>query len=430
MREVATAPRLSAVAAARLQITAAWRALLPGLFLLGFNIGTGSVTAMAKAGADYGMSLLWAILVSCGVTGFLIDVYGRFAIFTGETALSAFRRHLHPAIGLFFVVALTVNVSGSVIGVMGIMADVTAAWLREVFHVAVPALALAIGFSGLVCVLFWVGRMDFFQKALAVMVAVMGAAFVGNFFLLMPPAAETVAGLVPRIPAAPVGDSHNPFMVIGSMVGTTVFSGLFILRPTLVKNAGWGRHDLPKQRRDAIVSASMMFLLSAAVMGSAAGTLHGRGVTLTETAQLVTLLEPVAGPAAVALLVVGIVAAGLSSQFPNVLLGPWLWFDYRGSAPAMTRPGVRAFVIAISLLGLVVPLFHARPVAVMVASQAFGALLLPATVACILWIGNKRDVMGAHRFGALSNVALVLVLGFAVVMSTAALKGLASVLLG
>jgi hypothetical protein len=31
---------------------------LPGIFLLGFNIGTGSVTAMTKAGATYGMSLL------------------------------------------------------------------------------------------------------------------------------------------------------------------------------------------------------------------------------------------------------------------------------------------------------------------------------------------------------------------------------------
>ena len=31
---------------------------LPGIFLLGFNIGTGSVTTMATAGANYGMSLL------------------------------------------------------------------------------------------------------------------------------------------------------------------------------------------------------------------------------------------------------------------------------------------------------------------------------------------------------------------------------------
>jgi len=30
---------------------------LPGIFLLGFNIGTGSITTMAKAGADYGKYL-------------------------------------------------------------------------------------------------------------------------------------------------------------------------------------------------------------------------------------------------------------------------------------------------------------------------------------------------------------------------------------
>jgi Mn2+/Fe2+ NRAMP family transporter len=385
---------------------------------------------MAKAGADYGMSLLWAVLLSCAVTGFMIDVYGRFAIFTGETALAAFRRHLHPALGLFFVVALTVNVSGSIMGVMGIMSEVGATWLGRVVHVDVPPLALAIFFSAVVYLLFWVGRMDFFQKALALMVAVMGMAFLVNFLLLMPPAAQTLAGLVPRLPAVPAGDSRDPLMVIGSMVGTTVFSGLFLLRPTLVKNAGWGIADLRKQGRDAALSAAMMFVLSAAIMGSAAGVLHGRGGELTQTAELVTLLEPVAGRAAVSLLVVGILAAGLSSQFPNVLLGPWLWFDYQGMAPAMTRPRVRAFVFAISLLGLVVPIFHARPVAVMVASQAFGALLLPATVGCILWIGNKRAVMGAHRFGPATNTVLGLIFVFAIVMMTAALKGLTKALLG
>ena len=41
---------------------------LPGIFLLGFNIGTGSVTTMATAGANYGMSLLWTVLISCAAT--------------------------------------------------------------------------------------------------------------------------------------------------------------------------------------------------------------------------------------------------------------------------------------------------------------------------------------------------------------------------
>ena len=93
-------------------------ALLPGIFLFGFTIGTGSVTAMAKAGADYGMALLWTIFLSCTITFLLIDQFGKFTLVTGETALNAFRKHIHPAVGIFFIITLTAHVSGSVIGVM------------------------------------------------------------------------------------------------------------------------------------------------------------------------------------------------------------------------------------------------------------------------------------------------------------------------
>ena len=37
----------------------------PGIFAIGYTIGTGSVTSMAKAGADYGLGLLWVLALSC-----------------------------------------------------------------------------------------------------------------------------------------------------------------------------------------------------------------------------------------------------------------------------------------------------------------------------------------------------------------------------
>ena len=97
---------------------------LPGIFLLGFNIGTGSVTAMAKAGADYGMSLLWTIVASCLCTFFMVNQYGRYTLITGETALEAFRQHLHPGVGIFFLAALTAGVCVSVMGVMGLVSEI------------------------------------------------------------------------------------------------------------------------------------------------------------------------------------------------------------------------------------------------------------------------------------------------------------------
>ena len=59
----------------------------PGIFAIGYTIGTGSVTSMIVAGSTYGMQLLWVLLLSCLFSGALIYAYGNYYLTTGETAL-------------------------------------------------------------------------------------------------------------------------------------------------------------------------------------------------------------------------------------------------------------------------------------------------------------------------------------------------------
>lgn len=403
---------------------------LPGIFLLGFNIGTGSVTAMAKAGATYGMSLLWTIVASCLATCFMINAYGKLTLVTGETALQAFRRHIHPLVGLFFIVALTAGVSGSVMGVMGIVAEVSSEWSKGLVDGGIAPIWFATFFVALVYFIFWHGTTQAFERSLAVIVAVMAACFVLNFFILMPPPIEIFKGLVPSLPDVPADEGRGPFLVIASMVGTTVFSGLFIIRTTLVKEAGWTIADIGKQRNDAIVAVAMMFIISASIMAAAAGTLYVEGLGLDNASQMIGLLEPLAGAFATTIFVVGIVAAGVSSQFPNVLMLPWLLCDYQQAPRDMTLPRYRVIVLIISLLGLVVPIFEARPVFVMIISQAFNAVILPVTVACILYLGNRRDLMGSHRNTAASNVVLTAILLFSLVTTSMGIRGVWQLIAG
>ena len=176
---------------------------------------------------------------------------------------------------------------------------------------------------------------------------------------MMPPPVDIIRGLIPSIPNVASGGGSGPLLVIASMVGTTVFSGLFIIRTTLVKEAGWTLKDERAQRNDAILSVSLMFIISAAIMAAAAGTLYAEGIGLSNASQMIVLLEPLAGPLAVTIFAVGIVSAGVSSQFPNVLMLPWLICDYTGTERNMTLPKYRIMVFAISLLGLVVPFLAA-----------------------------------------------------------------------
>jgi len=396
---------------------------LPGIFLLGFNIGTGSVTSMAKAGATYGMSLLWTIVASCFATFFMITVYGRYTLVTGETALQAFRKHIHPAAGIFFIVALTAGVSGSVMGVMGIIADISYEWSKTMIKGGISPVYFAIFFIALVYYIFWNGRTEFFELSLAVIVAVMSVCFILNFFIMMPPPIDIITGLVPNLPEVSVDQGKGPFLVIASMVGTTVFSGLFIIRTTLVKEAGWTVRDIKKQRNDAIVSVVMMFIISGSIMAAAAGTLYAEGLGLTKASQMIGLLEPLVGPFATAIFAIGIIAAGVSSQFPNVLMLPWLLCDYNQSEREMTLLKYRVMVLLISLLGLVVPIFKARPVFVMIVSQAFQSIILPVTVGCILYLGNRRDLMGEHKNKLMTNIILVAILLFSIVTTSMGIKG-------
>ncbi|MFT7033195.1 MAG: manganese transport protein [Cyclobacteriaceae bacterium] len=396
---------------------------LPGIFLLGFNIGTGSVTSMAKAGASYGMSLLWTIVASCLTTFFMISLYGRFTLVTGETALQAFRKHIHPAVGIFFIVALTAGVCGSVMGVMGIVAEICYEWSKDFVEGGISPFYFALFFVVLVYFIFWKGKTQFFERSLAVIVAIMSASFLLNFFIMMPPPGDIVMGLIPNIPEIPGEIGDSPFLVIASLVGTTVFSGLFIIRTTLVKEAGWTIKDLKKQRIDAIVSVTLMFVISGSIMAAAAATLHVEGLGLSKASQMIELLEPLAGKLATSIFAIGIISAGVSSQFPNVLMLPWLLCDYNQSERDMTLTKFRVIVFFISLLGLVVPLFEARPLLVMIVSQAFQSVILPATVGCILYLGNRKDLMGEHKNDNLTNFFLILILLFSIFTSFIGIQG-------
>jgi Mn2+/Fe2+ NRAMP family transporter len=240
---------------------------------------------------------------------------------------------------------------------------------------------------------------------------------------MMPPPIEILKGLVPNLPEVPADQGKGPFLVIASMVGTTVFSGLFIIRTTLVQEAGWTVKDINTQRNDAIVSVIMMFVISGSIMAAAAGTLYVEGLGLTHASQMIELLEPLVGAFAMSIFAVGIIAAGVSSQFPNVLMLPWLLCDYNQSPREMTLPRYRIMVFLISLLGLVVPIFDARPVFVMIVSQAFQSIILPVTVLCILYLGNRKDLMGEYRHSRTTNILLGAILLFSMVTTSMGITG-------
>lgn len=395
--------------------------IAPGLFLIGYNIGTGSVTTMASAGAKYGMTMIWPLLLSCLFTFILIFTFGRFTAVTGETALYSFRTYFGAPASLFVLASLLFSEWVSCMGVMGVVVQVVQEWSRPLtasgsgFN---PVL-LALIFGALLYLLFWQGRHKFFEKILAVFVALMGLSFLMTMFMVIPDPGEVLRGLVPRLP-----HDSNAALIMAGMVGTTMGGILYVVRSILVQEKGWTVEDLKTEKRDALFSTVMMFLLSVAVMASAAGTLHPLGKEVNNAIDMVKLLEPLAGRFAISIFVAGIVAAGLSSLFPIILLAPWLFADFRHKPRNMRSTSSRLLVLFGVSLGLVVPVFGGRPVLVMIASQALCAIATPFVVLFMQILQNKKSLLGEHRAGIGLNIWLSVIFLFTVGVAITGIVGI------
>jgi len=394
--------------------------ILPGLFIVGYVVGTGSVTSMVVAGARYGMSFSWALFLSCFFTFIMLISISRLTIVTGQTIMYNIKSHIGWFASVFIIAGLMVTVISSIMGVMAVVAEVIQEWSKSLTpdQTGFSPLIISVFFLSILLFLSWTGRHQIFLKFVSLMVGVMGVAFLLTNFMIIHDASDIFAGMVPHIP-----EVGKPHIIIAGMVGTTMAAVVLVSRSSVIAEKKWQTNELHIERRDSLISASLLFIVSAAIMASAAGTLYPRGIYVDNAIDMVVTLEPLAGRFAIALFVTGIIAAGLSSIFPNMLLLPWLIADYKGIGRDFKRPFFRILIFMVTLSGLVIPVFGGKPVIVMIASQAFSPLMMPLLILLLLIMMNSKKIMGNFRNGFWLNTGLAVTLVFSIFMFFIAYEG-------
>ena len=388
-------------------------AVSPGLFLIGYNIGTGSVTTMAKSGAEHGMSLFWTLVLSCIFTFILMVAYGKVTLVTGKTALFNIKSEFKYGwvLALYILLALIIGELLALIGVMGIVADLLQEGIKIITGgKTIQTFWIILSIVPLMYILLWFGRYKQFEKVLTVFVILMGLCFIVVFFMLKPDYMEIVKGMIPSIPKEP-----GALGLVAAMAGTTCSAAVFIIRSTVVAEKGWTIKNLKNEKRDAFVSAATMLFLSGIIMAVAAGTLHIMGLRLENTVEMIYLFEPIGGKVAAIVLILGITGAGLSTIFPIVLIAPWLVSDYTGKPRDIHSPMFRWLMFLGLLFAFGSVFLEQRPPALMIFSQAFQACILPAVAIPVFILLNKKSLMNKYTANWKTNVGILAVILFSFV---------------
>ncbi|WP_272023791.1 Nramp family divalent metal transporter [Olleya namhaensis] len=391
----------------------------PGIFAIGYTIGTGSVTSMIVAGSKFNMQLLWVLLLSCLFSGVLMFAYGNYALLTGETALYGFKKHFKygKILAILIIVGITFGQWNSLMGILGISSNIIFEILSVNFEglatykyetVLITAIVIIVTFY----LLMLVGKYTFFEKILVIFVTLMGLSFVLSLCFVQPLPLDVVKGLIPTIP-----DVVGGKMLVAAFVGTTMASATFLSRPLFVKGKGWTIKNLDQQKKDAITAAILIFIISGVIMAVAAGALFYQGREVTHVLDMANTLEPVAGKWAVTIFFFGALSAGLSSIFPCLLIAPLLVADYQSGELDTNSRQFRIITAVACLVALIGPAFGANPIEIQILSQVFNVFVLPLVIIGIIMMVNNKKIMKSYKTSLFVNIGLFAALLFSLVIS-------------
>jgi Mn2+/Fe2+ NRAMP family transporter len=391
----------------------------PGIFCIGYTIGTGSVTAMSKAGSLYGSQLLWVLSLSCLFSWTLMEAYGRYAVVTGRTAVNSFKTELKfgKPLAIALVVGIVIGQWNSLSGIVGLSSSA----FYEITRLLAPSLpeenywvvlGIAIIILAILYTLLIVGKYSFFEKILIIFVTIMGISFIISMFIVLPSPSEIVKGFIPSIPKGSGGN-----LMVAAFVGTTMAAPTFVVRPLLMKGKGWGKDHLRNQSKDALSSAILMFIISASIMITAMGAMYYQGLSINKVIDMVHTLEPVAGKFAVALFMTGALSAGLSSVLPILMVAPILIADYRNGEFDIKSPFFKKLTAVACLVGLSVPILGANPIIAQIVTQVANVFVLPLAIGGMLYIINQHKIMKEQKAGWLLNTGLIAAFVFSCIIS-------------
>ncbi|MGC6479937.1 MAG: Nramp family divalent metal transporter [Flavobacteriaceae bacterium] len=364
----------------------------PGIFAIGYTIGTGSVTSMIVAGNNFGMNLLWVLCFSCLFSGILIYVSGSYYLLTGETILYAIRKHFPKGKIIALAIILTVGIGqwNSLIGILGITSNV----IFEVLSLNFPALtaqkyeivlSIAVIIIGIFYILLIRGNYSVFEKILAVFVTAMGLSFLFTLFFVYPLPSEILRGLIPTIP-----EVEGAGTLIAAFVGTTMAAATFLSRPLFIQGKGWTIHDFKLQKNDAIVASILIFTISGSIMAVASGSLYGTGTEINHVLDMSDTLKPSVGKFAVSIFFIGTLSAGLSSIFPCLMIVPLMLGDFNAGKLDVSSKRFKWVTGIASVLALSIPVFGFNPIKGQIITQVFNVFALPLVVLCLLYLWNRK----------------------------------------
>jgi len=374
----------------------------PGTFVAAAFIGPGTVTVCTLAGVQFGFTLLWAMVLSIVATLVLQEMAARLGLVYGKGLAEAVKTEIRTPIFKIIAIILILsaiivgnaayeagNISGAMLGLDSFIVENSIVISEfEINYLSFIIGAIAFAF-------LYIGNYKVMERLLIGLVILMSLSFLVTAIITKPDYGAILKAIfIPKLP------KEGLFMVLG-LVGTTVVPYNLFLHASLVKEKWKGVEELPIAKKDALVSIVLGGLVSLAIIISAAAV---GNIAITDVGGLAKGLEPLYGSYARYFLSIGLFAAGITSSITAPLAASYVARDSFGWEGGLKSRKFRSVWMTILILGILFSSVGFKPIEVIQFAQVANGLLLPVLAGFLLWVVNRKSVLGVYKNSKLQNV--------------------------
>ena len=361
-----------------------FRDIGPGVLIAAAFIGPGTVTLCTIAGASFGYSLIWAIVLSTFSTIVLQEMSLRIGLVTRMNLAEVLRTSiksifLNRLIILLIIFSIIIgntayeagNITGASLGISAIIN------YESINYIPV--------FIGLIAfVILYQGDYKILERSLVSLVIIMSVSFFITAIMTKPDVTNLLNGIF-----KPQVNSSNLIVVLG-LIGTTVVPYNIFLHSSLVSEK-WNSIDKLKVARiESFISILLGGLVSLSIIITAASVSNQN---VTGVIDLAKGLEPLYGKFAIYFLGLGLFASGITSSITAPLAAAYVAKSCFGWNNSLKSNRFRLVWIFILITGVIVSMININPIEIIKFAQFSNSLLLPIIAIILLWLINDKNII-------------------------------------
>jgi Mn2+/Fe2+ NRAMP family transporter len=362
----------------------------PGLIVMEADNDAGAVSTYMQAGGQYGLHLLWLLIVLLPICYFVQEMVARLGIATGKGHAAMIYERFGKWWGHFSLIdLLAVNFLTLITEFAAISLALSALGVSPYVSVPVSALGLT---------LMVVTGSYLRWERIVIVLCLMDLTWFGLAYVVHPDWGTVGRNtIVPTMPSGGV-TSGLVFLVI-AIVGTTIAPWQLFFQQSCVAEKRLRSSDLKWARLDTLIGATFTVCVAGAMMlvGSYG---YQHGITFQDPAQFADAILPTAGHFARNDILLLMVNAAVLGTTAISLASAWAYGEVKGWEHSLHKklweaPGFYATYIAcVSAAAAILLIPHVPLQLVIISVQVFAGLILPSAIIFLQLLLNDRELLG------------------------------------